>query len=60
MRRFEYSHLSRELKPQTDIAKKQYQKLNHTFKFDKIIKKENSMLENYSKLYKTLTRITNA
>ena len=40
MKRFEYLLLSKELKAQTDIAKKQYQKLDDTFEFDKIIKKE--------------------
>ena len=40
MKRFEYSPLRKELKSQTVIAKKQYQKLDDTFEFDKIIKKE--------------------
>ena len=40
MKRFEYSPLGQELKTQTDIAEKQYQKLYLTFGFDKIIKKE--------------------
>ena len=35
MARFEYSPLDKELKEQADIAKKQYQKLNNTFEFDK-------------------------
>ena len=39
MKRFEYYSLSNELKAQTDIAKKQYQKLDDTYEFDKIIKK---------------------
>ena len=34
MNRFEYSPLGKELKTQTDIAKKQYQKLDDTFGFD--------------------------
>ena len=31
IKRFEYSPLSKEIKTQTDIAKKQYQKLDDTF-----------------------------
>ena len=42
MKRFEYYSLSNELKAQTDIAKKQYQKLDDTYEFDKIIKKRNA------------------
>ena len=34
MKRFEYSLLGKELKAQTDIAKKKYQKLNNTAEFD--------------------------
>ena len=49
MKRFEYSPLSRELKSQTDIAKKQYQKLDNTFEFDKIIKKEGPTFKKYNK-----------
>ena len=49
MKRFECSPLGKELKTQTDIAKKQYQKLDNTFGFDKIIKKEKPILGNYSK-----------
>ena len=41
--------LGKKLKAQTDIAKKQYQKVNDTYEFDKIIKKETPTLENYSK-----------
>ena len=41
MKRFEYSQLGKELKAQTGIAKKQSQKLDDTYKFDKIIKKDN-------------------
>ena len=48
MKRFEYSPLGKELKAQTDMAKKQYQKLGDTFEFDKIIKKTTT-IENYSK-----------
>ena len=39
MKRFEYSPSDKELKAQTDIAKKQYQKLDDTYELDKIIKK---------------------
>ena len=39
-KRFEYSLLGKELKAQTDIAKKQY--LGDSFEFDKIIKKNNT------------------
>ena len=49
LKRFEYSPLGKELKAQTDIAKKQYQKLDDNFEFDKIIKKEKMALENYNK-----------
>ena len=35
-KRFEYSRLSKELKVQTDIAKKHYKKLDDTYEFDKI------------------------
>ena len=49
MKTFEYSPLGKELKTQTDISKKQYQKLDNFFEFDKIIKKEEPMFKNYSK-----------
>ena len=49
MKRFEYSPLGKELKAQTDIAKKQYQQLDDTFEFDKIIKKEERIFENCNK-----------
>ena len=39
MKRFEYSPLGKKLKAQTDNAKKEYQKLDDTYEFDKIIKK---------------------
>ena len=44
MTRFEYSFLSKELKVQTDIAEKQYQKLDDTFEFDTIITKKKQQL----------------
>ena len=37
MKRFKYFPLGKELKVQTDIAKKQYQKLVDTYEFDKTI-----------------------
>ena len=40
LKKFEYSSLGKELNTQTNIVKKQYQKLDNTFGFDKIIKKE--------------------
>ena len=49
MKRFKYSPLDKKLKAQIDIAKKQYQKLNDTFGFDVVIKKEKTALENYRK-----------
>ena len=48
MKRFEYLSLGREFKAWTDIAKKQYQKLDNTFEFDQVIKKKQT-LEKYSK-----------
>ena len=39
MKRFENLTLTEESKAQTDIAKKQYQKLDNTYKFYRIIKK---------------------
>ena len=50
MKRFVYSMLDRELKAQTDIAKKQYQKLDNTYEFDKIIEKEKPTLKKYDRL----------
>ena len=44
MQRFEYSPLGKEVKAQTDTAKKHYQKLDDTFKLDKM-----PALKNYSK-----------
>ena len=41
MKRFEYSPLGNELNVQTVIVNKQYQQLNNTFEFGKIIKKQN-------------------
>ena len=48
MKRFEYSPLARELKAQTDIARKQYQKLDITYEFHKIIKKEKPKFKKYN------------
>ena len=49
LKRFEYSPLGKELKAQTDIAKKHYQKLDNTFEFDKTIKKEKPTLKKYNR-----------
>ena len=49
MKRFEYVPLAKELKVQTDIAKKKYKKLDNIFEFDKIVKKEKPTLESYNK-----------
>ena len=46
MKRFESLPLDKELKAQTDIAKKQYWKLDDTFEFDQTIKKKNQHLKN--------------
>ena len=48
LKRFEYFPLGNELKAQTDIAEKQYQKLDNTDEFDETIN-EKSILNNYSK-----------
>ena len=40
MKIFEYSPTGKESKAQNDIVKKQYQKLDNTFEFDKIAKQE--------------------
>ena len=40
MKRFQYSPLGKDVKGQTDIAKKLYKKLDNTFEFDKIKKKK--------------------
>ena len=49
MKRFEYSPLGKELKAQTNIAKKQYQTLDDTYEFDKIIKKEKPTFKKYNR-----------
>ena len=46
MKTFEYSPLGKELKEQTSFAGKQYQKLDNTYEFDKIIKIENDSQSN--------------
>ena len=46
LKRSEYAPLGKLLKAHTNIAKKQYQKLDKTFEFDKIIKKKNKGLKN--------------
>ena len=50
IKRFEYSPLRKELETQTDIAKKQYQKLDNTYEFDKIIKMEKPTFKKYNRL----------
>ena len=42
IKRFKYSTIGKELKAQTDKAKKECQKLDDTYEFDKIIKKKNN------------------
>ena len=49
IKRVEYSPLGKELKSQTDTGKKQYQRLDNTFEFDKTIKREKKTDQNYSK-----------
>ena len=49
LKRFEYSLIRKELKSQTDIEQKQYQRLDNTFEFDKLIKKEQPTLGKCSK-----------
>ena len=54
MKRFEYSEyssLGKELKAQNDIEQKQYQNLDDTFRFDKIIKKEEPAWKRYNSKY---------
>ena len=48
IKRFEYSPLGKELKAQTDIAKKQYKKLDNTHEFDKMIKNEKPVFKLYN------------
>ena len=50
IKRFEYSPLGKELEAQSDIAKKQYQKSDNTYEFDKIIKKEKPTFKKYNRL----------
>ena len=50
MKRFEYLPLDKELKSQTDIAKKQRQKLIDTYEFDKVIKKEKPIFKKCNRL----------
>ena len=49
IKRFGYYPLGKELKAQTDIAKKQYQKLDNTYEFDKVIKKEKPTFKLYNR-----------
>ena len=41
IKRLEYSPFGKELKKETSVAEEQYQELDDTFEFDKIVKKEN-------------------
>ena len=50
LKRFEYSPLGKELKKQTRVAEKQYQKLENSYEADKIIKRKKPTIENYGKL----------
>ena len=50
IKRFEYSPLGKELEAQSDIAKKQNKKLDNTYEFDKIIKKEKPTFKKYNRL----------
>ena len=50
MKRFECSLLGKELKKQTSVAEKRYQKLDDTYEFDKIIKKEKPSFKKYKVL----------
>ena len=56
MKRFEYLSLGKQLKAQTDVAMKQYQKLDDTDEFGET-KNKKSTIKNYSKsdLIMTLT-----
>ena len=49
MKRFEYLPLGKELKVQTDIAKRQYQEIDDTFEFDKMIKKAKPAFKKYNR-----------
>ena len=49
MKRFEYFPLGKELKAQTDIAKKQYQKLDDTSEFNNVIKREKPIFKKYNR-----------
>ena len=49
IKKIEYLPLGEKLKAKTDIAKKQYKKLDDNFEFHKIAKKEKATLENYNK-----------
>ena len=49
IKRFKYSSLDKELKAQTDNAKRQYQKFDNHFEFDKTIKKGKPTIKKYSR-----------
>ena len=50
MKRFECPLLGKELKKQTSVAEKRYQKLDDTYEFDKIIKKKKPSFKKYKVL----------
>ena len=49
IKRFEYSSLDKELKTQTDNAKRQYQKFDKHFEFGKTIKKGKPTIKKYNR-----------
>ena len=49
MKRFGYLPLGKDIKALTEIAKKQHQKLDDTFDFDEIFKKEKVRLKKYKR-----------
>ena len=49
MERFEYLPLGKELKLQTDIENKPYQKLDGTYEVDRMIKKEKPTFKKYNR-----------
>ena len=49
LNRFECSPLCKELKTQTDIAKKSLKKLDDTYEFNKIIEKQTPLFKKYNR-----------
>ena len=58
MKIFEYLPVGKELKAQTDIANKQHQKLDDTYKFNKTIKKEKPTFKKYNRSNLIYSRIS--